>query len=354
MEESVRSLVETAALTGERGAYRLTRPLETIQVPATVQAILAARIDRLPPEEKALLQCAAVIGKDVPFALLREIADAPDDALRGGLTHLVATEFVYETSLFPDLEYTFKHALTHDVAYGSLLHERRRALHERVVMAIEQLYSERPDDQVERLAYHALRAELWETAAYHARRAGAKAAAQSAFRAAAERFEETLAALAHLPETTEVLTEITDVHFQVRGALFNLGEFDRITRHVHDAERIARRLGDVRRQAIAANWLSAQHWNMGELSEARRWAELNVALANSIGDEQLRGTGHYNIGRAFLAAGQYRQAVESFRSVTDALETFQATTCGWLGWALASLGEFDQASRTSDEVSRCR
>jgi hypothetical protein len=128
LEESVRALVETGILVGERGAYRLTRPLESLQVSATVQAVLAARIDRLPPEEKRLLQTAAVIGTEVPWPLLQAIADAPDEALYRALAHLQAAEFLYETSLFPEPEYTFKHALTHEVAYGSLLLEQRRGL----------------------------------------------------------------------------------------------------------------------------------------------------------------------------------------------------------------------------------
>ena len=131
LEESVRALVETGALAGERGAYRLTRPVENLKIPATVQAILAARIDRLGPEAKRLLQAAAVIGKDVPMPLLLAIADAPEHEVRAELTHLQAAEFLYETRLFPDLEYTFKHALTHEVAYQGLFHERQRALHAR-------------------------------------------------------------------------------------------------------------------------------------------------------------------------------------------------------------------------------
>ena len=117
LEETVRALVETRALVGERGAYRLAKVLTDIQVPPTVQAILAARIDRLSPEDKRLLQSAAVIGKDVPFALLAAIAEEREEELRQGLAHLQAAEFLYEAGLFPDLEYTFKHALTHEVAY---------------------------------------------------------------------------------------------------------------------------------------------------------------------------------------------------------------------------------------------
>src|SRR5262249_49355553 len=112
LEESMRTLVETGILVGERGAYRLGQALPTIQVPATVQAVLAARIDRLPPEEKQLLQTAAVIGTEVPLPLLQAIAELPEETLHRSLAHLQAAEFLYETRLFPEREYTFKHALT--------------------------------------------------------------------------------------------------------------------------------------------------------------------------------------------------------------------------------------------------
>jgi predicted ATPase len=160
LEESVQTLIETKVLIGSRGACHLAQPVEHIRVPATVQAVLAARIDRLTPTEKRLLQAAAVVGKDVPYPILAAIADEPEGVLRPSLAHLQATEFLYETSLYPEPEYTFKHALTHEVAYGSLLQERRCDLHARIVEAIEQLYPDRLGEHVERLAHHAIRGEL--------------------------------------------------------------------------------------------------------------------------------------------------------------------------------------------------
>jgi predicted ATPase len=154
LEESVRALVETGSLSGERGAYRLARPLPSVQVPATVQAVLAARIDRLSPGDKALLQTASVVGKDVPFRLLQAIAESAEDELRAALGRLQAAEFLYEARIFPDLEYTFKHGLTHDVAYGSLVQDRRRALDGRILETLERLYSDRLAEPIERLAHH--------------------------------------------------------------------------------------------------------------------------------------------------------------------------------------------------------
>ena len=201
LEESVRTLVETGVLGGEPGAYRLAQALPAMQVPATVQAMLAARIDRLPPEEKHLLQTAAVIGTEVPLPLLQTIAELPEVTLHRGLAHLQAAEFLYETRLFPDHEYTFKHALTHEVAYGSLLQERRRVLHARIVEALERLAPDQLAEQVERLAHHALRGEVWEKALAYCRQAGEKAMERSAHREAVGCFEQALSALTHLPQS---------------------------------------------------------------------------------------------------------------------------------------------------------
>ncbi len=169
LEESVRALVQSGALTGDRGGYRLTRPLDTVQVPATVQAILASRIDRLPPDDKTLLQTAAVIGKDVPFALLQAVIEVPEDAIRLGLGRLLSAEFLYETALFPELEYTFKHALTQEVAYTGLLQERRRAMHARIVRVFEALYPERTRERTSWLTLHAFRGEVWDQAVAYLR-----------------------------------------------------------------------------------------------------------------------------------------------------------------------------------------
>jgi predicted ATPase len=195
-------------LVGERGAYRVTREVPTIPVPATVQAVLAARIDRLPRAEKQLLQAAAVIGKDVPFTILEAIATKED--LQPCLARLQAAEFLYETSLFPELEYTFKHALTHDVAYASLLQERRRDLHAQIVTVLEQLSVDRQAEHVDQFAHHALRGEVWDKAVVYLRQAGAKATARSAYREAVSCFEQALRALGHLPRSDDTTAQAID------------------------------------------------------------------------------------------------------------------------------------------------
>jgi class 3 adenylate cyclase len=193
LEESVRTLVETGVLRGAASAYVLAGDAASVQVPATVHAILAARIDRLRPELKRLLQAAAVIGKDVARPLLAEIADMPDEPLQQALAELQTAEMLYEARLFPELEYTFKHALTHEVAYNSILADRRRALHTAIVDAGERLYASRLAEHVEMLAHHAARGGMSDKAVKYLREAGTRAAARSANREAVDYLEHALA-----------------------------------------------------------------------------------------------------------------------------------------------------------------
>jgi predicted ATPase len=219
LEESVRTLVETRDLVGERGAYHLAKPLFSLQVSVTVQAILAARMDRLSGEAKRLLQAAAVIGRDVPLSLLQAIVEQPEEEVRHGLRHLQAAEFLYETRLLPAIEYIFKHALTQEVAYGSLLQERRRALHAQIVEALEQLTGDRLDEQVDRLAHHALRGAVWDKAVTYCQQAGARAYDRAAFREAVAAFEQALQALAYLPEDGDTRVLAIDLRLALTETL---------------------------------------------------------------------------------------------------------------------------------------
>jgi class 3 adenylate cyclase/tetratricopeptide (TPR) repeat protein len=306
LEESVRTLVETQVLVGERGAYRMTRVPELWQIPATAQAILAARIDRLAPEDKRLLQTAAVIGKDVPLALLQAIADVPEDTLRRGLTDLQAAEFLYETSLFPDLEYTFKHALTHEVAYGSVLQDRRRALHTSIVGAIEALYPDRLTEHVERLAHHAVRGELWDKAAQYLRQAGAKAVARSATREAIELFEQALAALAHLPETEESLAEALDAHLALGPALIALkgAAAPEVEDCYRRAQELCGRLQETSRlfPAVWGQWYV--NYSRGQHQAARERGERLLAVARDRQDPALLLEAHHSLWATLFGMGE--------------------------------------------------
>ena len=352
LEESVRTLVETGVLGGERGAYRLEEPLDTLQVPATVQALLAARIDRLPPEEKRLLQTAAVLGMEVPGAVLQAIGEMPEEAMRLGLTHLQAAEFVYETRLFPELEYTFKHALTHEVAYGSLLHERRRVLHARIVEALEALYAERLAEQVERLAHHALRGEVWDKALAYCQQAGEKAMDRSAHREAVGSFEQALRALPHLPEQRDTREQAVDLRLALRTALLPSGDLGRILASLREAEALAAALDDPRRLGQVSRFLSLHYYFMGMPDQAITAAQRALALATAGRDVVLQALANQYLGIAYRAQGDYRRAIACFGQTVASLdgarrrerfgEAFLPAVFSraYLAWCHAELGTF--------------
>jgi predicted ATPase len=363
LEESVRTLVETGALRGERGSYQMARPLPTIQVPATVQAVLAARIDRLAPGDKAMLQMASVVGTDIPVALLQAIAEPTEDELRAALGRLQAAEFLYETSLFPDLEYTFKHALTHEVAYGSLLQERRRALHARAVETIESLYPERLAEHVEQLAHHALRGEAWEKAVAFLHQAGRKAAKRSAYREAIVYFERAFDALRHLPHEPEWQERAIDLHLDVSWYLSILGQRATSIDHGRQAEALAESLGDEPRLGRAIINLAERAWNSGDSDHSLELGQRALAIAIRLNDVALKTSVNFILGRNAQAAGNYRQGAEILRQVAETLQgdrLYETDSTGMrsvnslarLAWCLVELGEFAEAMARSEVAFR--
>jgi class 3 adenylate cyclase/tetratricopeptide (TPR) repeat protein len=365
LEETVQTLVETKVLVGDRGAYRMTKEHDVWPIPATAQAILAARIDRLPAEDKRLLQAASVIGKDVPFTLLQAIADAPEESLRRGLTNLQAAEFLYETSVFPDLEYTFKHALTHEVAYASVLHDRRRALHARIVEAVEALYPDRLAEQVERLAHHAFRGEVCEKAVTYLRQAGAKALAHSAYREAVTCFEQALTALHPLPDTRQKLERAIDLRLDLRQSLFPLGELVTALGYLREAEGLARTLDDPRRLGWVSAYMSGHHVHTGgQVTEVRTLAQRVETIAERLGDVPLQIAAQFYLAAASHLSGDYRGTERVCRRLMQSLhgqptrERFGLLTSPavWsraqLARALAERGVFDEGDAHGQEAIR--
>ena len=311
LEESVRTLVETGLLAGEPGAYRLTKPTDAIQVPPTVQAILAARIDRLRPELKRLLQAASVVGKDVPIGLLEAIGELPPDELRQSLGELQAAEFLYETQLFPDLEYTFKHALTHEVAYGSLLQERRRELHAALLSAMERAYGDRLAEQVEVLAHHAVRGGVRDKALRYLVEAGQKAFGRSAVREAVVFFETALGILDDTPESTDVLSRRLDILIALGPAVIMLhsATAPQVEELYRRALALVDRLGDASRRFPVLWGLWFVLYTRGEYPAALAAGEELLEQARGGDDSGRLVEAHHALWPTLIAMGRVAAAI---------------------------------------------
>src|SRR5262249_50990914 len=207
----------------------------------------------------------------------------------------------------PEIEYTFKHALTQQVTYEMLLQERRRALHARIVEALEALAGDRLDEQAECLAHHALRGEVWDKAVTYFRQAGEKAMARSAYREATESFEQALRALPHLPETRDTREQAIDLRLALDSALSPSGDYGRILAALRKAETLAAGLDDPHRLAQVSRFLSAHLRLMGAYDQAIAAAQRALALATACGDAILQALANRYLGFAYQAQGDYRR-----------------------------------------------
>jgi predicted ATPase/class 3 adenylate cyclase len=364
LEECVRAMVESGVLAGPRGQHRLTRSPQGIHVPATVQAILAARIDRLDVDNKRLLQTASVIGTEVQFSLLAAVADMQSDALRRGLAELQASEFLYETSLFPEPEYAFKHALTHEVAYESMLGDPRRAIHAKIIETIEARHPDRQEEHVEQLGHHAFRAEAWAKAVGYLHQAGRRAASRSAHRAAVAAFDQALVALEHVPETRETIERGVDLRSALDFELLLLGEIKRARSVLEAAEVRARVLGDRRRLGEILDRLGDRVHTLGEYERAIEYFQPALDIATELQDLGLQVFTKFHLGLVCHALGDYRHAAALFRENVVVLESdlvherFGRQTAPalisrcWLARSLAELGEFHEAINLAEEGLR--
>jgi tetratricopeptide (TPR) repeat protein len=364
LEETVRTLIETEALAGERGHHRLARPIQAIQVPATVQAMLAARIDRLPPDDKRLLQIASVVGKDVPLVLLEPVAELPVEALRRGLGRLQSAGLMYETSRFPEVEYSFKHALTHEVAYAGMLRERRRELHARIVDILETRHPDRLSGEIERLAHHALKGELGERAVHYLRQAGAKAAARSALPEAQIWFEQALSAIDALPKNQSTLEQAFEIRIDLRPVLTLRSEFRAALERLREAEAVAERLDDDSRRGRVYAFMTNSHTQLGERDDGLVTGSRALKIAERLGDVRLRIIATTYLAQTHYYHGEYKHAVELATGILAILPADWVNECFGLPtpasiyhrWfllpSLAHLGRF--AETANDEVEAIR
>jgi len=323
-----------------------------VRVPATIQELLVSRIDRLPMQERELLLTLSAVGRDIPFSLVAALVDQPSHVVAGWLARLQTGEFVHERATAGDIEYNFAHTLMQEVAYERLLPEQRRALHGRILSAMEELYPARRLDLVERLSHHAFVGGLWDRAVQYLWQAGAKALSRSAHREAADFLERALAALERLPESRQRNEQAIDLRFDLRTALLPIGEFARMTDHLREAERLAEQLHDRRRLCQGALY-AAGHFRlrMGNAAEARRASMRAVELAESLDDQGLRVASTAYLGQALYDSGQYERAAELFAKnvafvgdnrrdrfgLPQLPAVHQRTT---LAWSLAELGRF--------------
>jgi class 3 adenylate cyclase/predicted ATPase len=365
LEESVWTLAETKALAGERGAYRLVQALPNVRVPATVHAVLAARIDRLPPQDKRILQAAAAIGRDVPFPLLQAIAEGPEEALRRSLAHLQAAEFLYEMHLFPEYVYTFKHALTQEVAYQSLLQHTRKQYHQQIAQVLVERFADTVATRPELLAHHYTEAGLSAQAVPYWQQAGQRAIERSANIEAISHLKKGLELLKTLPSTPECTQQELALQLALGSPLLMIKghtapEVEQAYTRAHE---LCQQMGDSPQLFSALEGLWRFYLGCARLQTARELAERCLTLAQQVEDPTLLQEAHLMLGatlfylgepvaaRAYLEQGTALYDPQRCRSPAFSSGNDPGVAClSWTAWTLWFLGYPDSALRRSREA----
>ena len=355
VEEVVKSLQEIGAVRRAGNRYVLAKRLEEILVPDKIQDVIMARIDRLPDAPKKTLQLASVIGREFTRRLvdrLAEIRERTEEFLR----ELKAIELIYEKSLFPELAYMFKHALTHEVAYNSLLVQRRKELHRMIAVAIEELYGDRIAEQYEVLAHHFSRAEDWSKALEYLLKAGEKASKAFAIRAALSLYDQALEAADHLGEAVE-LTTLMKVHQAKSNLYFVLSDFESSRAEGERLLQLARRAADPVTEGVALAGMGfASLWEHN-FDHALEYSSQAIEVAAAVNAKPVVAGGHFVTGfvygvtaRLDRAAPEFEKALTISREGGDVLH--ESLSLCFIGLTTNWAGNYEEASRFLSEGLR--
>ena len=362
IEECLRTLVEREALEGTIGRYRLVVPIEEIEIPVTVHGVLAERIDSLPQKERQTLLCAAIIGRNFDVSLLQRLLGSDEGNLQDRLARLEQQGFIQHSRIIPNVEYTFRHALIHEVAYGTLLKRDRLRLHASVMNAIRRRPLHELPIKNDLMAYHAFRAEAWPYAAAYCRWAACKAQSASRNGEAAMLFDKALKALDQLPMTRRNAARAIDIRLELVQSLFTLGRTAEVGRCLETSVVSAETLEDELRlgQVFSAKMLA--HWIDGDLEEAIRVGRQAFGVGKRLDNDQLAIQIGTRLGSLYIDHGDYGEACQLLEEIIaripgsaahkqyGVLAAASVACRGSLARALGELGRFREALNVGDEA----
>jgi len=354
IEELIKSLKDLKIIEREDKRYRMAKDIKEVIIPATIQDVIMARVDSLPEEMKSLLQTTSVVGREFSHDLIKQVTGLAEQELLFRLSVLKDSELLYERGIYPHSTYIFKHALTQEVAYESLLLKRRKEIHEKIGMAIEKLYPERLDEYYELLAYHSLQGEDWQRAYRYSREVGLKTFSLSAYEEAQNHFEAALEALQKLPRSRDRIEKEIDLSFNMRAALFPQARHQEWGKWMRDAELLAKQINDDARLSNVFNYLSNFHWIHGESMKAIELGEKGLDLSRKTGDFSCQVATIFHLGIYFHTIGNFPKQIEFHNELLKLLKgetSFRryglanvpaATTRSCLVLGMAELGNFQE------------
>ena len=355
MEELIHTLLENGSIRCEGGRCLLLKNAAEIQVPDTIEGIIAARMDRLEDDIKRTMQVASVIGRDFAFRILETIAEMKQ-GLKSYLLNLQGLEFIYERSQFPELEYVFKHALTREVAYNSLLQQRRREIHEKIGRAIEALYPDRIEEFYEILAHHYSKSDNFEKAYQFMKLSGDKVMRNYSASEAFSYYKEAMAALKKFSESEEnVQNQLAIIH-KILVPMIVLGFPQDSMSILQEGERIATAMDDKKSRIRFYSNMGVYYSHKGNHAEGLKYIGKAFEQAEKIQDLQSMAQTGTDIAITQMTEGAYNKVIDISTRVINLIEKTQmkAETFGGpsnvysalmvvRGYSRGMLGDFQEA-----------
>ena len=364
IEEVARQLIDRGILEADTRRFAAQAPWDALEIPPTVQGVIASRIDRLPKEDKALLQLAAVVGPRISPQLLTAVTGMPAAELQSRLWSLEILDFLIESQWLASPEYEFAHDLIREVAYDSILRPQREELHRRILTALEASSLGRELDIAEALCHHAIRAQDWVKADRYGQMAAKKALARSAFRDATGYFQAAMDAVDKQPDSTAREQRAIDLRIEARMAFSPFGKTAEWLELCRDAEARSGKIGDEPRRLASIAVRAAALNFYGTPYEAITLGEEAVALALRLKDANWLGFAEYGLGQAYFLAGRYGDAGrvldQASARFASAPENAPPGTTGssllvlchmMMAIIHASLGEFDRSQACAKQAS---
>jgi tetratricopeptide (TPR) repeat protein len=362
MEELTHTLLENGTIQREGNHYLLSRKPSDIQVPDTIQGIIAARMDRLEESLKRIMQVASVIGREFVFRILQAIMEMKEE-LKSHLLNLQNLEFIYEKRLFPELEYIFKHALTQEVAYNSLLLKRRKEIHEKIGGAIEEIYSDRLGEFYEMLAYHYTKSDNLEKAYQYLKLSGNKAMRSYSPTEAFRFYRDAINILKQMGETDQNKKEQIEIILSMAGPMRLLAYPEDSFKFLQEGETLSKDLEDKKSLAILYSHVGSFYSTKGEAVLGMKYEEDSFGEAEKLQDSEMIVRIGANLCISYDYAGEYRKIVQIAPRIMALLERtsemfeflgspvdLRPGLHGLYGHALGYIGKFAQGEEVCEKA----
>jgi class 3 adenylate cyclase/tetratricopeptide (TPR) repeat protein len=362
IEELINSLRDQKVIEKKDNKYHLTKDIREAIIPSTIHDVIMARVDSLTDGAKVLLQTGSVAGREFSHHLIKKVAELAKEELLSHLSVLKDSELLYERGIYPQSNYVFKHALTQEVAYNSLLQKRRAELHEKIGKAIEKIHAGRLEELCEMLAYHFLQGEDWQRAYRYCQESGLKAYTHSAYEQAQGYFEDALTSIRKLPREKSRIEKEIDLRFNMRSPLVALGRHEEWGEWIQGAEPLAREIDDDARLSNVLNYLSSLYWIDGQHRKAIALGEKALNLAERAGHFSYQIATMLHLGIFFFNVGDYPKQIEIHQKVRKRLigeDAFEqhglaslpgAFSRSMLVLGMAELGNFDKIDEIGQEA----